>query len=266
MGEARQGLESWRGGREGLYVMVTEDGRAVILTDPTVNIDPSAANPADIAEEAVETTLVGSASGCRAVHHVDRLWCSSVLVAPELQTTRPTRCVSLRPPHVRPDALLDSGYNHNMPAELKALTTAECISLLLQAHVGRVAFLSLDGTMHVIPLNYAADHEGRVVFRTAWTTLLTEIPLQSVAFETDKFDEAGRTGWSVCVHGVAREITDADDPAAEALKGLGVDTWAPGERSVWLAIIPLEITGRRLRFNPLAADGGWWLGGGMAEF
>ena len=33
----------------GLYVMVTDDGRAVVLTDPTVNIDPTAEELADIA-------------------------------------------------------------------------------------------------------------------------------------------------------------------------------------------------------------------------
>jgi malate dehydrogenase (oxaloacetate-decarboxylating)(NADP+) len=33
----------------GLYVMITEDGRAVVLTDPTVNFDPTAEELADIA-------------------------------------------------------------------------------------------------------------------------------------------------------------------------------------------------------------------------
>ncbi len=38
----------------GLYVMVTDEGRAVILTDPTVNIDPTAAELADIAVMAAD--------------------------------------------------------------------------------------------------------------------------------------------------------------------------------------------------------------------
>jgi malate dehydrogenase (oxaloacetate-decarboxylating)(NADP+) len=38
----------------GLYVMITEDGRAVVLTDPTVNFDPTAEELADIAIMAAE--------------------------------------------------------------------------------------------------------------------------------------------------------------------------------------------------------------------
>jgi malate dehydrogenase (oxaloacetate-decarboxylating)(NADP+) len=38
----------------GLYVMITSDGRAVVLTDPTVNIDPTAEELADIAIMAAE--------------------------------------------------------------------------------------------------------------------------------------------------------------------------------------------------------------------
>jgi malate dehydrogenase (oxaloacetate-decarboxylating)(NADP+) len=38
----------------GLYVMITEDGRAVVLTDPTVNFDPTAGELADITIMAAE--------------------------------------------------------------------------------------------------------------------------------------------------------------------------------------------------------------------
>jgi malate dehydrogenase (oxaloacetate-decarboxylating)(NADP+) len=38
----------------GLYVMITDDGRAVVLTDPTVNFDPTAEELADIAIMAAE--------------------------------------------------------------------------------------------------------------------------------------------------------------------------------------------------------------------
>ena len=38
----------------GLYVMITGDGRAVVLTDPTVNFDPTAEELADIAIMAAE--------------------------------------------------------------------------------------------------------------------------------------------------------------------------------------------------------------------
>ena len=38
----------------GLYLMISEDGRAVVLTDPTVNFDPSAEELADIAVMAAD--------------------------------------------------------------------------------------------------------------------------------------------------------------------------------------------------------------------
>jgi malate dehydrogenase (oxaloacetate-decarboxylating)(NADP+) len=38
----------------GLYVMITEDGRAVVLTDPTVNFDPTVEQLADIAVMAAD--------------------------------------------------------------------------------------------------------------------------------------------------------------------------------------------------------------------
>jgi hypothetical protein len=77
----------------------------------------------------------------------------------------------------------------------------------------------------------------------------------------DGLDEAHRTGWSVCVHGSAREITERDDPIAERLRTLAVIPWAPGHRQRWFAITPVEITGRRLPVQGMAEKpGGWYPG------
>jgi nitroimidazol reductase NimA-like FMN-containing flavoprotein (pyridoxamine 5'-phosphate oxidase superfamily) len=122
--------------------------------------------------------------------------------------------------------------------------------------IGRVGFI-VSGQPHVLPVNYSVDSDGSVVFRTTAESTLTSVATKPVAFEVDGFDEPHQTGWSVCVQGMAREITDADDPTARRLHELSVVTWAPGQRERWFAITPDEITGRRLPLTATAANFGW---------
>ena len=76
---------------------------------------------------------------------------------------------------------------------------------------GVVLAVVIGGQPHILPLNYAADQDGVIVFRTADLTAATEAALANVAFEIDEIDLARRQGWSVVVHGFGREITDAVD-------------------------------------------------------
>jgi nitroimidazol reductase NimA-like FMN-containing flavoprotein (pyridoxamine 5'-phosphate oxidase superfamily) len=131
-------------------------------------------------------------------------------------------------------------------SQLVELDQAECVRLLLRDVVGRVAVV-VDGRPHIVPVTYAADTTGDVVFRTGPETVLTRVDLEHVAFEIDGIDEQARTGWSVTVHGIGSEITDADDQKARYLRQKLGDSWAPGPRSRWFAIYPREITGRRLQ-------------------
>ena len=143
---------------------------------------------------------------------------------------------------------------------LEVLSNEECARLLGVGCVGRVGFV-VDGRPQVLPVNYVTDHTGVVVFRTSANSILMAIARQPVAFEVDGLDEVQRTGWSVCVHGSAREITDRDDPVASRLRALPVISWAPGRRERWFAITPDELTGRRLPVNPTAVGiGGWFPG------
>jgi uncharacterized protein len=132
--------------------------------------------------------------------------------------------------------------------ELSVLTTQECVDLLGRGCVGRVAFADVE-QIHVLPVNYLADEEARVVFRTGRDTMLAARASRPVTFEVDAVDARTRTGWSVCVHGVAREVTDADDVSAVRARRLPVRPWAPGQREVWFVIIPLTVTGRRISFT-----------------
>lgn len=142
----------------------------------------------------------------------------------------------------------------------EVLATAECVVLLTRGCVGRVGFV-VGGRPQVLPVNYSADDSGVVVLRTSVNSILMAIAMQAVVFEVDGLDEAHRTGWSVCVHGSAREITERNDPITERLRSLAVVPWAPGHRQRWFAITPEEITGRRLPVQGIAEGlGGWYPG------
>jgi nitroimidazol reductase NimA-like FMN-containing flavoprotein (pyridoxamine 5'-phosphate oxidase superfamily) len=142
---------------------------------------------------------------------------------------------------------------------LEVLTEAECLLLLERGCVGRVGFV-VGGRPLVLPVNYAADERGVVVFRTAASSLLTAVAHQPVAFEIDGVDTAHRTGWSVAVQGEATELTEFGTPAVDRLRAMPVVTWAPGRRDRWFAITPELVTGRRLPVQGLDDGEGWYEG------
>jgi uncharacterized protein len=142
---------------------------------------------------------------------------------------------------------------------LEVLSPAACLQLLGKGRIGRVGFVS-DGQPQVLPVNYVASDAGEVVFRTTDNSVLTAVAGGPAAFEIDGYDEQSRTGWSVCVHGPGREITDVDDPLARRLRELDVITWAPGQRDRWFAILGDQLTGRRIPMTATPADLGWIAG------
>jgi nitroimidazol reductase NimA-like FMN-containing flavoprotein (pyridoxamine 5'-phosphate oxidase superfamily) len=139
---------------------------------------------------------------------------------------------------------------------LEVLNAGDCLYLLAGGYIGRVGFV-VSGQPHVLPVNYSVDVDGSVVFRSTAESILTHVVGKPVAFEVDGFDERHHTGWSVCVQGMGREITGADDPIARRLQELSVVTWAPGQRDRWFAVTPDQITGRRLPLDLDAVHFGW---------
>jgi nitroimidazol reductase NimA-like FMN-containing flavoprotein (pyridoxamine 5'-phosphate oxidase superfamily) len=127
---------------------------------------------------------------------------------------------------------------------LATLTPAECEALLANGSVGRLAVVVGDQP-HIVPVNYVADG-ATIVFRTGPETVLTEASLNKVAFEVDGIHETLRAGWSVCVHGYGREISDCVDDESRRLQALYVDTWAPDGRDRWFKIDPATVSGRAL--------------------
>jgi nitroimidazol reductase NimA-like FMN-containing flavoprotein (pyridoxamine 5'-phosphate oxidase superfamily) len=131
---------------------------------------------------------------------------------------------------------------------IEELDEDTCLQLVSQGGIGRIAYTSRYGPA-VLPVNYAL-HDGAIVFRTAEHGPLDE-DLRTgidgaeyrVAFEIDDIDLAKEAGWSVLIQGPAHHVTAAERDAA--LKA-GVDTWAPGERELFVRIVPSRITGRRI--------------------
>jgi uncharacterized protein len=142
--------------------------------------------------------------------------------------------------------------NYDMTAtvfkpEMLELSRDQCLWLLASHHFGRLAVNGSGENPPVIrPVNYGFDKPSQsVVFRTAeGSKLLAVVRAATAAFEIDGVDEGSRTGWSVVIHGVANEIRDAID--VQRFERLGVEAWAPGEKSHWVQIRARTVSGRRI--------------------
>ena len=133
---------------------------------------------------------------------------------------------------------------------IEVLDEAECLRLIAPGGIGRIAYQGRFGQA-VLPVNYKL-HEGAIVFRTALHSPLDE-DLQTgiadaeylVAFEIDELDMAGRQGWSVLIQGPAHRV-ESDAERASVVQA-GVQNWAPGNRELFVRIVPSRVTGRRIR-------------------
>jgi nitroimidazol reductase NimA-like FMN-containing flavoprotein (pyridoxamine 5'-phosphate oxidase superfamily) len=131
---------------------------------------------------------------------------------------------------------------------IEELDEDQCLSLIVGGGIGRIAYTSRFG-LAVLPVNYALQ-DGAVVFRTAahgpldedLRTGITDADYK-VAFEIDSIDTAGRQGWSVLIQGPAHHVTGTEQ---DALRQAGIESWAPGDRELFVRIVPSRITGRRV--------------------
>ena len=137
------------------------------------------------------------------------------------------------------------------PFVLEALDRESCEALLANESVGRLAVV-VDGQPHIVPVNYVAEG-ATMVFRTGSDTILTKASLGKVAFEVDAFHDRRHAGWSVCVYGCGRDITDCVDDESRHLRTLFVNCWAPAPRDHWFKVIPESVTGR----NSRSVRGAW---------
>jgi nitroimidazol reductase NimA-like FMN-containing flavoprotein (pyridoxamine 5'-phosphate oxidase superfamily) len=127
------------------------------------------------------------------------------------------------------------------PSVLVELERAECIALLGEHRVGRIAVVDRDEMPFVVPVNYVLSSET-VLFRTHPGTKLDALRRRPVAFQVDAIDEVRRTGWSVLIQGVAHDASPDDHVVAHP------EPWTEAG-PYWIQIVPRSISGRRFRID-----------------
>ena len=128
----------------------------------------------------------------------------------------------------------------------EVLTYAECVALLDQELVGRLAWTTEYGPT-IVPVNYAWDGQA-IVIRSDPGMKQLALHQAQAAFEIDRIDRNRKEGWSVVIHGMADETPPNEWPTtARKPNELYLEPWAPGDKVHWIRIEPRTITGRRIR-------------------
>ena len=129
------------------------------------------------------------------------------------------------------------------PGDLQRLSRAECMELLGSRNFGRFAYVESVRALDVVPVNYVAQRDGSIVFRSGPGPKLSAADRRDVvAFQVDDIDDHSHTGWSVLVVGRARRLSHVE---VQALGDIP-DPWASGPRYQFVLIQPTRIEGRRL--------------------
>jgi nitroimidazol reductase NimA-like FMN-containing flavoprotein (pyridoxamine 5'-phosphate oxidase superfamily) len=133
------------------------------------------------------------------------------------------------------------------------LSREECLRALKRRGVGRLAVNMGNGPPVIRPDNYLFDEPSQsVVVRTAVGSKFHALLCAThAAFEVDGIDEPSHTGWSVIVQGITDEVTHPSE--VRRLDGLGLASWAPGDKAHWIRIRAWTVSGRRV---VVAAAGG----------
>ncbi len=136
-------------------------------------------------------------------------------------------------------------------AGLQVLSPAECADLLASTPIGRVVFTD-HALPAVQPVNFVLDGRTVVIRTTRGSKLAAAARNAVVAFETDEFDPAARTGWSVTAIGYARAVTDPAE--AERLARLPLAPWAQdggdGFADQFIVVPIQQLSGRRISTHP----------------
>jgi hypothetical protein len=128
---------------------------------------------------------------------------------------------------------------------LEVLGSEECLRLLGRATIGRIG-LSSAALPTVLPVNFRLVGD-RILFRTGRGSKLDAATCNAVvAFEVDEFDVVDRSGWSVVVVGVARDLSEDELAEIDPGERLRVARWTPGGNDRMVAISCELVSGRRI--------------------
>jgi hypothetical protein len=123
---------------------------------------------------------------------------------------------------------------------LQVLTATECLALLEQPGVARVAF-TRGARIELVTVNAVAQH-GQLLIRTSASSRLADAVDRGspLVLELDRLERGMRVGWTVIVRGIG--TLEADDPRLVALP------WPTesAEEQVVIRVTPTLLTGRRL--------------------
>lgn len=124
------------------------------------------------------------------------------------------------------------------------LTEDECLDLLAHSTIGRLGVV-IDGYPVIFPVNYALDG-NLVTFRTGPGTKLDAARYGKVSFQVDQMVALGRSAWSVLVFGEVTVPDTGDPDTLRRLKDLSITPLDPGDKPLWVQVVPYRITGRRV--------------------
>jgi nitroimidazol reductase NimA-like FMN-containing flavoprotein (pyridoxamine 5'-phosphate oxidase superfamily) len=125
---------------------------------------------------------------------------------------------------------------------IETLTGQDCLRLLAEHSVGRVAFTER-ALPAIRPVNYALVG-SHIVLKTQADGLASRLDGQIVAFEVDEIDPVTKSGWSVVVTGSARVLRDPGELAR--LDAVALVAWAGPTHATAVWITPGDIQGRRV--------------------
>ncbi|MGI5270401.1 pyridoxamine 5'-phosphate oxidase family protein [Nonomuraea sp. CA-218870] len=133
---------------------------------------------------------------------------------------------------------------------VQTLDRDTCLALLATVVIGRVAWMTADDDLRIVPVNFVLDGDG-LAFRTDRGGKLAAIEHGApLTFEADDVEPALRVGWSVVVSGRAQVVADPEE--VRRLERFIGAPWAAMSEPVFVRLPLREISGRRI---PLRAGG-----------
>jgi nitroimidazol reductase NimA-like FMN-containing flavoprotein (pyridoxamine 5'-phosphate oxidase superfamily) len=130
-------------------------------------------------------------------------------------------------------------------AEMIELGRDECLAMLADEEIGRVAFHTPLGP-RVVPINFRLHDDEILMCTTPFSELGTYGRDTEVAFEVDQIDAHYRCGTSAVALGHLEPIEDYDE-ARRLLAETALEPWANSRaRHLYLRLHIRDLTGRRI--------------------